>query len=46
MVLGSGKKLFRIPDQGQKAPDPGSGSATLGRGGADGECHAVKLAYI
>jgi hypothetical protein len=31
--LGSGKNLFRIPDLGprvQKAPDPGSGSATLG----------------
>jgi hypothetical protein len=27
---GSGKNLFRIPDLGvQKAPDPGSGSATL-----------------
>jgi hypothetical protein len=27
---GSGKNLFRIPDpRGQKAPDPGSGSATL-----------------
>jgi len=27
---GSGKNLFRIPDPGvQKAPDPGSGSATL-----------------
>jgi hypothetical protein len=27
---GSGKKLFRIPDPGvKKAPDPGSGSATL-----------------
>jgi hypothetical protein len=27
---GSGKNLFRIPDQGvKKAPDPGSGSATL-----------------
>jgi hypothetical protein len=32
MVLGSGirKNLFRIPDPGvKKAPDPGSGSATL-----------------
>jgi hypothetical protein len=29
---GSGKNLFRIPDPGvKKAPDPGSGSATLGR---------------
>jgi len=31
---GSGKNLFRIPDlgsRGQKAPDPGSGSATLAR---------------
>jgi hypothetical protein len=28
---GSGKNLFRIPDPGvKKAPDPGSGSATLG----------------
>jgi hypothetical protein len=28
--LGSGKNLFRIPDPGlKKAPDPGSGSATL-----------------
>jgi hypothetical protein len=28
--LGSGKKLFGIPDPGvKKAPDPGSGSATL-----------------
>ena len=28
--LGSGIKLFRIPDPGvKKAPDPGSGSATL-----------------
>ncbi len=27
---GSGKNLFRIPDPGvKKAPDPGSGSATL-----------------
>jgi hypothetical protein len=27
---GSGKTLFRIPDPGvKKAPDPGSGSATL-----------------
>jgi hypothetical protein len=29
---GSGKNLFRIPDSGprvKKAPDPGSGSATL-----------------
>ncbi len=27
---GSGKNLFRIPDRGvKKAPDPGSGSATL-----------------
>jgi hypothetical protein len=29
---GSGKNLFRIPDlesRGQKAPDPGTGSATL-----------------
>jgi hypothetical protein len=27
---GSGKKLFRIPDPGvKKAPNPGSGSATL-----------------
>jgi hypothetical protein len=27
---GSGKSLFRIPDPGvKKAPDPGSGSATL-----------------
>ncbi len=27
---GSGKNLFRIPDPGvRKAPDPGSGSATL-----------------
>jgi hypothetical protein len=27
---GSGKKQFRIPDPGvKKAPDPGSGSATL-----------------
>jgi hypothetical protein len=27
---GSGKNLFRIPDLGvKKAPDPGSGSATL-----------------
>ncbi len=30
MGLGSGKNLFRIPDPGvKKAPDPGSGSATL-----------------
>ncbi len=30
---GSGKNLFRIPDPGvKKAPDPGSGSATLGTG--------------
>jgi hypothetical protein len=29
-VPGSGKNLFRIPDTGvKKAPDPGSGSATL-----------------
>jgi hypothetical protein len=29
---GSGKNLFRIPDPGvKKAPDPGSGSATLHR---------------
>ncbi len=28
--LGFGKNLFRIPDPGvKKAPDPGSGSATL-----------------
>ncbi len=28
---GSGKNLFRVPDPGvKKAPDPGSGSATLG----------------
>jgi hypothetical protein len=28
--FGSGKNLFRIPDPGvKKAPDPGSGSATL-----------------
>jgi hypothetical protein len=27
---GSGRNLFRIPDPGvKKAPDPGSGSATL-----------------
>ncbi len=27
---GSGKNLFRIPDPGiKKAPDPGSGTATL-----------------
>jgi hypothetical protein len=31
--LGSGKKLFRIPDTGvKKAPDPGSESATVKRG--------------
>jgi hypothetical protein len=30
---GSGKNLFRIPDPGvKKAPDPGSGSATLLQG--------------
>jgi hypothetical protein len=30
MGLGSRKNLFRIPDPGvKKAPDPGSGSATL-----------------
>jgi hypothetical protein len=30
---GSGKNLFRIPDPGvKKAPDPGSGSATLTQG--------------
>jgi hypothetical protein len=29
---GSGKNLFRIPNPGvKKAPDPGSGSATLGK---------------
>ncbi len=29
-IPGSGKNLFRIPDPGvKKAPDPGSGSATL-----------------
>jgi hypothetical protein len=29
-IPGSGKNLFRIPEPGvKKAPDPGSGSATL-----------------
>jgi hypothetical protein len=36
---GSGKNLFRIPDPGvQKAPDPGSGSATL--------IESVQLAHL
>jgi hypothetical protein len=34
---GSGKNLFRIPDPGvKKAPDPGSGSATLVTGTSAG----------
>jgi hypothetical protein len=33
---GSGKNRFRFPDPGvKKAPDPGSGSATLGKFGED-----------
>jgi hypothetical protein len=38
----SGKNLFRIPDPGvKKAPDPGSGSATL-KSGAEGPQKNVK----
>ncbi len=53
---GSGKNLFRIPDPGvKKAPDPGSGSATLtycacydavllpGAGGLDGRISQWQL---
>jgi hypothetical protein len=37
---GSGKNLFRIPDPGvKKAPDPGSGSATLQK---TKKCHHLK----
>jgi hypothetical protein len=37
---GSGKNLFRIPDPGvKKAPDPGSGSATLKKGKETGDAN-------
>ncbi len=36
---GSGKNLFRIPDPGvQKAPDPGSGSATHALNSTSNQC--------
>jgi hypothetical protein len=42
MGLGSGKNLFRIPDPGfKKAPDPGSGSATL----EDSRVHKLNGVY-
>jgi len=44
---GSGKNLFRIPDpgsRGQKAPNPGSGSATLGSG--IGKKIRIRIRYL
>ncbi len=44
---GSGKNLFWIPDPGvKKAPDPGSGSATLGRIGLQGMKKQAELLKI
>jgi uncharacterized GH25 family protein len=41
---GSGKNLFRIPDPGvKKAPDPGSGSATLQKNPENGILSGFKI---
>jgi hypothetical protein len=42
---GSGKNLFRIPDpEVKKAPDPGSGSATLAKN-VSRYCHWTTTAF-
>ncbi len=44
---GSGKNLFRIPDPGvEKAPDPGSGSATLVFGNQKKEVKGFKNSQL